>query len=91
MLEQIDTRDVEVAFERGDSLLLYTDGLTDAGAPVARSLLEELRRQLAASAPATPAALVERLVALARERSAVGCATTSRFLPPASTLNRLDT
>ena len=69
VLEQIDTRDVEVAFERGDSLLLYTDGLTDAGAPSREIALEELQRQLAASAPAKPAALVERLVALARERS----------------------
>jgi serine phosphatase RsbU (regulator of sigma subunit) len=69
VLEQIDTHDVQVTLERGDSLILYTDGLTDAGAPSREIALEELHRQLAASAPATPAVLVERLVQLARERS----------------------
>lgn len=69
VLEQIDTHDVEVALKRGDTLLLYTDGLTDAGAPSREIALEELHRQLAAGAPAKPAVLVERLVQLARERS----------------------
>jgi serine phosphatase RsbU (regulator of sigma subunit) len=69
VLEQIDTQDVEVTLGPGDSLVLYTDGLTDAGAPSREIALDELHRQLAASAPATPAVLVEQLVQLARERS----------------------
>jgi serine phosphatase RsbU (regulator of sigma subunit) len=70
VLEQIGAHDVELTLNRGDSLILYTDGLTDAGAPSREIALDELHRQLAADAPATPAALVEQLVQLARERSA---------------------
>ncbi len=48
----------------GDTLVLYTDGLTEAGAPRALWGPEELARAVAA-APPEPAALVEALVAAA--------------------------
>jgi serine phosphatase RsbU (regulator of sigma subunit) len=48
----------------GDTLVLYTDGLTEARAPVTQWSPEELARAVAA-APAEPAALVDALVAAA--------------------------
>jgi serine phosphatase RsbU (regulator of sigma subunit) len=48
----------------GDTLVLYTDGLTEARAPLAQWSPDELARAVAA-APAEPAALVDALVAAA--------------------------
>jgi serine phosphatase RsbU (regulator of sigma subunit) len=60
----------EVTLHRGASVILYTDGLTDAGAPRGWFDQAEICRQLAGSGSAEPELLVRRLEELAHERSA---------------------
>jgi PAS domain S-box-containing protein len=70
VLSQIRTHDVSLELARGASLILYTDGLTDAGAPHREILAEDLCRHLADDAHASPSLLVKRLEELATARSA---------------------
>jgi serine phosphatase RsbU (regulator of sigma subunit) len=69
VLREARALDVTVTLEPGASLVLYTDGLTDAGAPRSGIAPEELCRQLAGGDPASPRALVRRLEELAGARS----------------------
>jgi PAS domain S-box-containing protein len=58
-------RDVELELARGDTLILYTDGLPDAGAPRWALAPEELCSQLAGSTGLPPRVLLRRLEELA--------------------------
>jgi serine phosphatase RsbU (regulator of sigma subunit) len=69
VLREARSRDVAVTLEPGASVVLYTDGLTDAGAPRRGISAEELCRHLARGGPASPRALVRRLERLAGARS----------------------
>ena len=68
VLREARSRDVAVTLEPGASVVLYTDGLTDAGAPRRGISTEELCRHLARGGPASPRALVKRLERLAGAR-----------------------
>lgn len=57
--------DVEVELDRGSTLVLYTDGLLDAGAPRRGLTPLELCRQLAGYAGSAPQLLVQQLERLA--------------------------
>jgi serine phosphatase RsbU (regulator of sigma subunit) len=70
VLREARSRDVVVALEPGASMILYTDGLTDAGAPSRVGHPEELCRHLARTGSAPPRELVRRLEELAGERGA---------------------
>ena len=50
--------------QRGDSLLLYTDGLTEAHAPDRVLAVEDLKRQLAQERPHSARAAIDALLAL---------------------------
>jgi hypothetical protein len=69
VLREASSRDVRVALEPGASVVLYTDGLTDAGAPRKVLAPEELCNHLAQGGSSEPAAVVERLEELAGARS----------------------
>jgi PAS domain S-box-containing protein len=69
VLPEIRVHDLQLELCAGDSLILYTDGLTDAGAPRREIAPGELCLHLARSLPATPRALVRCLDELAAERS----------------------
>jgi serine phosphatase RsbU (regulator of sigma subunit) len=69
VLRETRARDVTVTLEPGASVILYTDGLTDAGAPRSGIAPEELCRHLARGGPAEPGVLVQRLEELAGARS----------------------
>lgn len=63
-------QDVDVALPEGATLILYTDGLTDAGAPSRPLSSAELLRALVQHANAPPKALTQRLERLAAARGA---------------------
>lgn len=67
VLREACSHDVPVTLEPGASIVLYTDGLTDAGAPGAIGP-EELCSHLARGGPAEPGVLVGRLEELAVAR-----------------------
>ncbi len=69
VLREARSLDVVVTLEPGASVVLYTDGLTDAGAPRSGIAPEELCRHLARGGPASPRTLVRRLEKLAGARS----------------------
>jgi serine phosphatase RsbU (regulator of sigma subunit) len=69
VLREARSLDAAVTLEPGASVVLYTDGLTDAGAPRSGIAPEELCRHLAGAGPAPPDALVRRLEELAGARS----------------------
>jgi phosphoserine phosphatase RsbU/P len=69
VLREASSRDVLVTLEPGASVVLYTDGLTDAGVPRRVVAPEELCGHLARGGPAEPGALVRRLEDLAGARS----------------------
>lgn len=62
----VDYRSTEVRLERGDLLVLYTDGLTDAGAPGHIVGEEELERLVSEYAGDSAAVAAERLERAAR-------------------------
>jgi Stage II sporulation protein E (SpoIIE)/GAF domain len=69
VLREASSHDVLVTLEPGASVVLYTDGLTDAGAPGRTIAPEELCGHLARGGPSEPRALVARLEELAGARS----------------------
>jgi serine phosphatase RsbU (regulator of sigma subunit) len=70
VLREVRSLDVAVTLEPGASVVLYTDGLTDAGAPRSGIAPEELCRYLARRGSSEPGVLVRRLEELAGARSA---------------------
>ncbi len=60
-----NVRDLELELEQGSTLVLYTDGLLDAGAPMRGLTSRQLCSLLADQAEAGPAAIVQRLERLA--------------------------
>ncbi len=68
VLREVSSHDVFVTLEAGASVVLYTDGLTDAGAPRRVIGPEELCGHLARGGPSEPSALVRRLEGLAGAR-----------------------
>lgn len=60
-----DVTDLELELEPGSTLVLYTDGLLDAGAPRRELIPRELCRLLAEHAGAAPQLIVEQLERLA--------------------------
>ena len=70
VLREARSLDVAVTLESNASVILYTDGLTDAGAPRSGIAPEELCRYLVRDGPAPPHELVRRLEELAGARSA---------------------
>jgi serine phosphatase RsbU (regulator of sigma subunit) len=70
VLREVRSLDVAVTLEPGASVILYTDGLTDAGAPRSGIAPEELCRHLARGGSSEPGVLVRRLEELAGARSA---------------------
>ncbi len=66
---EASSHDVRVTLEPGASVVLYTDGLTDAGAPRRTVTPEELCSYLARGSPSEPRATVARLEELAGARS----------------------
>jgi PAS domain S-box-containing protein len=73
VLPQARLSDVEVALEPGSTLILYTDGLPDAGAPARELTTPELCAALAGGESLPPRALLGRLeeLALARGRGSL--------------------
>ncbi len=69
VLPEARSHDVLVTLEPGASVVLYTDGLTDAGAPLGAIGSEELCGHLARGGPAEPSVLVKRLEELAGAHS----------------------
>ncbi len=69
VVRQARSCDREVTLHRGASVILYTDGLTDAGAPGRGFDVAEICRNLAGAGAAEPGVLVRRLEELAREHS----------------------
>jgi serine phosphatase RsbU (regulator of sigma subunit) len=68
VLPQPALQDLDVTLPSGSTLILYTDGLTDAGAPTRTLPLAEICRQLANRAGSPPAVLVRFLEELAVSR-----------------------
>jgi serine phosphatase RsbU (regulator of sigma subunit) len=60
-----DVVDVEIAPARGSTLVLYTDGLLDAGAPEHELTIKSLSAQLTDMAGCTPERIVEELECIA--------------------------
>jgi sigma-B regulation protein RsbU (phosphoserine phosphatase) len=69
VVREASSHDVRVTLEPGASVVLYTDGLTDAGAPRTTIAPEELCSHLARGGPCEPRATVARLEELAGARS----------------------
>jgi phosphoserine phosphatase RsbU/P len=69
VLRGATSRDTTVTLEVGAGIVLYTDGLTDAGAPRSEIALEELCRRAAEGGPLEPVAVVRRLEDLAAAHS----------------------
>ena len=67
MVEPYDTK--TVVFDDGDSLVLSTDGLTEARNAAGELLGEEGAMEIIAHAPEEPQQLADRIVAAIRERS----------------------
>ncbi len=65
VLSQPTLTDIGLSLPAGATLILHTDGLTDAGAPTRPLSTDELRRLLARNAGAAPHELVRRLEDLA--------------------------
>jgi phosphoserine phosphatase RsbU/P len=70
VLSQPRLDDVEVVLNPGSTLVLYTDGLTDAGAPARALPAQELCRELAGHAAYSPRMLAGLLEDLAVSRGA---------------------
>jgi hypothetical protein len=69
VLREARSRDVAVTLENGAGIVLYTDGLTDAGAPRGVITHEELCGKVVRNGPLEPAAVVARMEELAAARS----------------------
>ncbi len=65
VLSEPTLTDVPLSLPAGATLILHTDGLTDAGAPARPLSTDELRRLLSGNAGAAPHDLVSRLADLA--------------------------
>jgi serine phosphatase RsbU (regulator of sigma subunit) len=73
VLRDAEYRDHGLRVERGQSLLLYTDGITEARAPDGRFFgLAGLERAFDASGTSSPAGVVEHVVAAVRRHEAGG-------------------
>jgi serine phosphatase RsbU (regulator of sigma subunit) len=72
VLPQPALHDLEITLPAGATLILYTDGLTDAGAPTRALSPAELCRQLADYAGSSPRELTRHLEELAVSRGAPG-------------------
>jgi PAS domain S-box-containing protein len=70
VLSKLKSHDVEIQLEAGDSIMLYTDGLLDAGAPNREMMPEDLCHHLEGHSGASPAELAARLEELAVSRGA---------------------
>jgi PAS domain S-box-containing protein len=70
IFEEMSLQQIEVELPPGASLIFYTDGLLDAGAPDRELSSEELCGALSAAVERTPQALVGQLRALALARGA---------------------
>lgn len=70
VLSQISEAELEVCLHPGDTLVLYTDGLLDAGAPSSPLSEEELCQRLRGATGASPSAVVAKLDRLARAHGA---------------------
>jgi len=70
VLPQPALHDLDVALPAGATLILYTDGLTDAGAPTRALSPAELARELADHGGSPPRELTRRLEELAVSRGA---------------------
>jgi PAS domain S-box-containing protein len=70
VLANLKSHDVELELEAGDSIVLYTDGLLDAGAPNREMMPEDLCHHVEGHSGASPAELVTRLEELAVSRGA---------------------
>jgi serine phosphatase RsbU (regulator of sigma subunit) len=67
----LDLNEVEIQLSPGETLILHTDGLTDAGAPRRGLTQEDLCRHLAGQAGCPPRVLVRRLEDLAVSQGTV--------------------
>lgn len=65
VLPRAQLSDVEITLEPGATMILYTDGLTDAGAPAQELTTEEICSALAGRSDSPPRALLGRLEELA--------------------------
>jgi PAS domain S-box-containing protein len=70
VLDEIEPLEVEVKLDPGAALILYTDGLPDAGAPKRALSFDEICRHVAGQSDIGPQALVRCLEDLAVSRSA---------------------
>lgn len=68
VVSALSLREVEIPLSPGDTLILHTDGLTDAGAPRRGLTQEDLCHHLAEQAGCPPRVLVRRLEDLAVSR-----------------------
>lgn len=71
VVARLDLREREVRLRSGETLILYTDGLTDAGAPGRGLTPEDLCLHLADQAGCPPRVLAKRLEDLAVSRGTV--------------------
>ncbi len=72
MLDDPHVHDVETDLEPGDTLLLYTDGLTEAGAPARTLSTEDVAELLRAARAPTAAETVSELPRRAPRARAAG-------------------
>ena len=79
--------DLELELEQGSTLVLYTDGLLDAGAPLRGLTSRQLCSLLAGQAGIGPTAIVQRLEQLALASERVACATMLRLSRRESTVD----
>jgi serine phosphatase RsbU (regulator of sigma subunit) len=70
VLPEPRSSELEVSLRAGASLILYTDGLTDAGAPAHELQVEDLCAHLRGQAGSSPQTLVARLEELATSQGA---------------------
>ncbi len=71
VLPALKLQEVEVVLSPGETLVFYTDGLTDAGAPGGGLTQDDLCRHLAEQAGCPPRVLARRLEDLAVSRGTV--------------------